>query len=89
MRNRALVVGEEKSLVPPDGASHGAAELIVLKGIFGLIRGVGEKVGRVHRAVSEKFKQRSMPVICAGLGLQIDHATRDVSEFGRVSSRLD
>ena len=53
-----LVVGKEERLVVADRAAEGSAELVVAKRVLGLVRAVGEKIGRIQRVVPEKLEQR-------------------------------
>ena len=54
--NGALVVGEKKGLVTPDGAAQRPAKLVVAKRILGLTSGIREKIRRIHGVISEKLK---------------------------------
>src|SRR5665213_1106249 len=88
MRDGALIVGEKERSVAPDWAPQRSAELVVVKLILWLARGIREEIGGVHGVVAEKLEGRSMPLVRAGFRLQIDHPSRHVAVLGRISPSL-
>jgi hypothetical protein len=82
----AFVVAEDKGAVAADGASGGRAELIALERRSGPLI---EKVGRVERVVAEKFVNRTVKTVGAGLGSDDDLAAGMLAEFGAVVVALD
>src|SRR6267378_2266566 len=82
MAVRALVVGKEEDFVLPDGAAHGATELVpVAAGYRGSLReGVTGEVG--VRAL--EVKDRTVELVGAGFGLGSHHSADGLAEFSIV-----
>ena len=76
----AFVVGEEEGLVLLDGTANGGAELILAQGL-GLRRDLQERTG-VRGAVLQVIVNRTVQIVGAGLGDDIDDAAERAAVFG-------
>ncbi len=80
-----LVVGEEEGVVGSEGAAGGSAELVALERWS---RALVEEIGRVERAIANKFKDRAMPLIAAELRDDDNLAAGMLAEFGAIGVAL-
>src|SRR5580704_7469793 len=72
----SLVAAKEEQFILLNGSAERAAELVLLQHLLSRFAGgivaVVEEIVRVQIAVAEEFKQRSMEVVGAGLGDNVD-----------------
>ena len=84
-----VVVEEEKIAIRPDRPAERAAELVVVVGRFRSVVQHVDGVVRVERLVAVELEGRSVQVVGAGLGDDVDHGATGAAILGGERVRVD
>ena len=85
----ALVVRKEECPIVDDGPANCGAELILMKGLARLARGVLEKIVGIQLVIAQKLEQRPVILVGSAFDRGIDDGARGMSEFRREGAGFD